>query len=175
MRKQRLLDLVLGGNQRVEFSRLLALDIINLHECIQTLDSNACTSITVQEEQNLDLSVGTLFNLKKERIKAWLKENVMFGRPRVILFNIHDDEWKSFQSQHHTALRYKRWCYSLIPAESNSLPHAHAQTTKTYYKYRDSRIKKAQELKTKTFATLIFKIFLKDIKITKTKIFKGDC
>ncbi|GKA36951.1 retrovirus-related pol polyprotein from transposon TNT 1-94 [Tanacetum coccineum] len=32
----------------------------------------------------------------------------------------------------------------------DSLPHAHAQTTKTYYKHQDSRIKKAQELKTKT-------------------------
>ncbi|GJZ11771.1 retrovirus-related pol polyprotein from transposon TNT 1-94 [Tanacetum coccineum] len=34
----------------------------------------------------------------------------------------------------------------------DSLPHAHAQTTKTYYKHQDSRIKKAQELKTKTSA-----------------------
>ncbi|GJW74109.1 hypothetical protein Tco_0133479, partial [Tanacetum coccineum] len=34
--------------------------------------------------------------------------------------------------------------------KSNSLPHAHAQNTKTYYKHQDSRIKKAQELKTKT-------------------------
>nr|GEV23693.1 ribonuclease H-like domain-containing protein [Tanacetum cinerariifolium] len=48
--------------------------------------------------------------------------------------------------------RYNRQCCSLIPAESNSLPHAHAQTTKTYYKHQDSRIKKAQELKTKTSA-----------------------
>ncbi|GJW71979.1 retrovirus-related pol polyprotein from transposon TNT 1-94 [Tanacetum coccineum] len=48
--------------------------------------------------------------------------------------------------------KYKRWCYSLIPAESDSLPHAHAQTTHTYYKHQDSRIKKAQEFKTKTFA-----------------------
>nr|GEW81863.1 retrovirus-related Pol polyprotein from transposon TNT 1-94 [Tanacetum cinerariifolium] len=45
---------------------------------------------------------------------------------------------------------YKRWCCSLIPAESNSLPHAHAQTIKTYYNHQDSRIKKAQDLKTKT-------------------------
>ncbi|GJW34863.1 hypothetical protein Tco_0057783 [Tanacetum coccineum] len=30
--------------------------------------------------------------------------------------------------------------------ESDSLPHAHAQTTKTYYKHQDSRIMKAQEL-----------------------------
>ncbi|GJW81443.1 hypothetical protein Tco_0145418 [Tanacetum coccineum] len=35
-------------------------------------------------------------------------------------------------------------------AESDSLPHAHAQTAKTYYKHQDLRIKKAQELKTKT-------------------------
>ncbi|GJT02476.1 putative reverse transcriptase domain-containing protein [Tanacetum coccineum] len=40
-------------------------------------------------------------------------------------------------------LQYKQRCCSLIPAESDSLPHAHAQTTKTYYKHQDSRIKKA--------------------------------
>ncbi|GJT85088.1 hypothetical protein Tco_1066805 [Tanacetum coccineum] len=71
---------------------------------------------------------------------------------RVILFSIHSDEWKSFESQHQTAMRYKRRCCSPIPAESDSLPHAYAQTTKTYYKHQDSRIKKAQELKTKTSA-----------------------
>ncbi|GJS72703.1 hypothetical protein Tco_0705544 [Tanacetum coccineum] len=47
-------------------------------------------------------------------------------------------------------LKYKQRCCSLIPAESDSLPHAHAQTTKTYYKHQDLRIKKAQELKIKT-------------------------
>ncbi|GJX57178.1 retrovirus-related pol polyprotein from transposon TNT 1-94 [Tanacetum coccineum] len=36
--------------------------------------------------------------------------------------------------------------------KSDSLPHAHAQTIKKYYKHQDSRIKKAQELKTKTYA-----------------------
>nr|GEV04270.1 copia protein [Tanacetum cinerariifolium] len=46
---------------------------------------------------------------------------------------------------------------SLIPAKSDSLPHAHAQTTKTYYKHQDSRIKKAQVLKTKTFANSYIK------------------
>ncbi|GJT46524.1 hypothetical protein Tco_0955239 [Tanacetum coccineum] len=51
--------------------------------------------------------------------------------------NLHDHRW--------------RWRY-LILAESNSLPHAHAQTTKTYYKHQDSKIKKAQELMTKTSA-----------------------
>ncbi|GJS74014.1 hypothetical protein Tco_0706855 [Tanacetum coccineum] len=42
--------------------------------------------------------------------------------------------------------------HRLILAESDSLPHAHAQTKKTYYKYQYSRIKKAQVLKTKTSA-----------------------
>ncbi|GJW16932.1 hypothetical protein Tco_0024368, partial [Tanacetum coccineum] len=32
--------------------------------------------------------------------------------------------------------------------KSDSLPHAHAQTTKTFHKHQDSRIMKAQELKT---------------------------
>ncbi|GJT85288.1 ribonuclease H-like domain-containing protein [Tanacetum coccineum] len=36
--------------------------------------------------------------------------------------------------------------------KSDSLPHAHAQNTKTYYKHQDSRIKKAQDSKTKTSA-----------------------
>ncbi|GJV51759.1 hypothetical protein Tco_1447500 [Tanacetum coccineum] len=48
--------------------------------------------------------------------------------------------------------KYKRRCCSLILAESDSLPHAHTQATKTYYKHQDSRIKKAQVLKTKTSA-----------------------
>ncbi|GJV70780.1 retrotransposon protein, putative, unclassified [Tanacetum coccineum] len=43
---------------------------------------------------------------------------------------------------------------ALFQLNSDSLPHAHAhaQTTKAYYKHRDSRIMKAQELKTKTSA-----------------------
>ncbi|GJS70786.1 hypothetical protein Tco_0703627 [Tanacetum coccineum] len=38
--------------------------------------------------------------------------------------------------------------------KSDSLPHAHAQTTKTYYKHQDSRIKKAHDLIDKDFHTL---------------------
>ncbi|GJS66956.1 hypothetical protein Tco_0681520 [Tanacetum coccineum] len=54
---------------------------------------------------------------------------------------------------------------ALFQLKSDSLPHAHAQTTKTYYKHRDSRIMKAQELKTKTSAqTLIYRSSFKDIK-----------
>ncbi|GJV71735.1 hypothetical protein Tco_1491730 [Tanacetum coccineum] len=70
--------------------------------------------------------------------------------------------------------RFRRRCSNLIPAESNSQLHAHAQATKTYYKHQDSRIKKGQDhAKTKTSATFIFKIFLKDIKNFKTKNCQG--
>ncbi|GKC26559.1 hypothetical protein Tco_1033853 [Tanacetum coccineum] len=39
--------------------------------------------------------------------------------------------------------RYKRRCCSLTPAESDSLPHAHTQATKTYYKHQDFKQKKS--------------------------------
>ncbi|GJZ87423.1 hypothetical protein Tco_0659033 [Tanacetum coccineum] len=59
---------------------------------------------------------------------------------------------------HGTEEFIQRWRWRhLIPAESNSLPHAHAQSTKSYYKHQDPRIKKAQELKTKTFANFDIK------------------
>ncbi|GJV19121.1 putative reverse transcriptase domain-containing protein [Tanacetum coccineum] len=59
--------------------------------------------------------------------------------------------------------------------ESDSLPHAHAQTTKTYYKHQDSRIMKAQELKTKTSAqTLIYKIFLQRYQVYQGRFFFID-
>ncbi|GJS49484.1 hypothetical protein Tco_0599605 [Tanacetum coccineum] len=53
----------------------------------------------------------------------------------------------------------------------DSLPHAHAQTTKTFYKHQDSRIMKAQELKTKTSAqTLIYKIFLQRYQVYQGRL-----
>ncbi|GJY23620.1 hypothetical protein Tco_0397278 [Tanacetum coccineum] len=60
---------------------------------------------------------------------------------------------------------------ALFQLKSNSLPHSHAQTTKTYYKHRDSRIMKAQELKTKTSAqTLIYKIFLQRYQVYQGRL-----
>ncbi|GKE91087.1 hypothetical protein Tco_1572182 [Tanacetum coccineum] len=71
--------------------------------------------------------------------------------------------------------RFKQRCCSLIPVEFNSLPRAHTQATQTYYKHQDSRIKKAQELNTKTSANSDIQDLPKDIKIIKTMIIKGDC
>ncbi|GJT85913.1 hypothetical protein Tco_1067630 [Tanacetum coccineum] len=47
-------------------------DIPNIHECKQTLDVSAGTSINVQKEQSLDLSAGTLCNVNKENLRVWL-------------------------------------------------------------------------------------------------------
>ncbi|GJT55362.1 putative reverse transcriptase domain-containing protein [Tanacetum coccineum] len=92
---------------------------------------------------------------------------------RVILFSIHNDEWKSCLSQHQTS----SWIHkdgdgdASFQLESDSLPHAHAQTTKTYYKHQDSRIMKAQELKTKTSVqTLIYKIFLQRYQVYQGRL-----
>ncbi|GJY07776.1 hypothetical protein Tco_0374830 [Tanacetum coccineum] len=64
-----------------------------------------------------------------------------------------------------------RWGSALFQLKSDSLPHAHAQTTKTYYKHQDSRIMKAQELKTKTSAqTLIYKIFLQRYQVYQGRL-----
>ncbi|GKB06867.1 hypothetical protein Tco_0835100 [Tanacetum coccineum] len=55
------------------------IDITNPHECKQTLDSSAGTSINVQKGQTLHLSVGT--SIDRDKIKALIKENVIAGRP----------------------------------------------------------------------------------------------
>ncbi|GJV51901.1 retrovirus-related pol polyprotein from transposon TNT 1-94 [Tanacetum coccineum] len=64
------------------------------------------------------------------------------------------------------------WLYGSggIPFQlkSDSLPHAHAQATKTYYKHQDSRKLKIQ--RQRLLQTLIYKIFLQYI-----KSIKGDC
>ncbi|GJS22370.1 gag-pol polyprotein [Tanacetum coccineum] len=112
---------------------------------------------------------------------------------RVILVSIHNDEWKSFQCHYQTAPR--SYALSWKPCQgdslnlpdhrihkdgdgdasfqlkSDSLPHAHAQSTKTFYKHQDSRIMKAQELKTKTSAqTLIYKIFLQRYQVYQGRL-----
>ncbi|GJS10677.1 hypothetical protein Tco_0367473 [Tanacetum coccineum] len=80
--------------------------------------------------------------------------------------------WSLLQETPNTPFR--RRCNYHIPTESDSLPHANAQATKSYYKHQGLRIKKAQDqTKTKTFATLIFKIFLKRYQDYQDKYCEG--
>ncbi|GJY09352.1 hypothetical protein Tco_0377537 [Tanacetum coccineum] len=135
-------------------------DITNQYDCEQTLDVSAST---------LNLSAGTSFKSKKEGLRVWLLKRLISQKPGLqgILIltsdhnsselGIHDHNNEPSSSKLDPKVvppadktdtsrqEYKRRCCSLILAESDSLPHAHAQTTKTYYKHQDSRIKKAQE------------------------------
>ncbi|GJT02047.1 hypothetical protein Tco_0823216 [Tanacetum coccineum] len=78
---------------------------------------------------------------------------------RVILFSIQSDEWKSFQSQPQTTLRGS-YALSWKPCQGDSLnlpDHSHIPPyllfiTNFQMQHQDSRIKKAQEFKTKTSA-----------------------
>ncbi|GJW17710.1 hypothetical protein Tco_0025146 [Tanacetum coccineum] len=70
---------------------------------------------------------------------------VIFARTfRVILFSIHNDEWKSFQCHHQTALRSNGGNDNLNPIQMLNL--------------RRQSIKKAQDLKTKTSANSDLKL-----------------
>ncbi|GJS58898.1 hypothetical protein Tco_0653682 [Tanacetum coccineum] len=142
-------------------------DITNQYECEQTLNVSAST---------LNLSASTSFNPKKEGLRVCSELGIHDHSnepsssklvPKVVppvdktstsqqelelLFSLLTNGNPSRVNLKQLCGRYKRRCCSLILAESDSLSHAHAQTTKTYYKHQDSRIKKAQELKTNTSA-----------------------
>ncbi|GJV46033.1 hypothetical protein Tco_1430569 [Tanacetum coccineum] len=117
-----------------------------------------------------------------------------YSRQEVILFSIHNDDENPSRAIIKQALR-RPYALSWKPCQgdslnlpdhrihkdgdgdasfqlkSDSLPHAHAQTTKTFYKHQDSRIMKAQELKTKTSAqTLIYKIFLQRYQVYQGRL-----
>ncbi|GJU15745.1 ribonuclease H-like domain-containing protein [Tanacetum coccineum] len=103
-----------------------------------------------KEENITERDEESLKNLKDIK---WIGVNLINAEIPWPLFPIYVDLLCVVRDAgfcHYVLALYKRRCWSLIPAESDSLPHAHAQTTKTYYKHQDSRIKKAQEFKTKT-------------------------
>ncbi|GKC23687.1 gag-pol polyprotein, partial [Tanacetum coccineum] len=56
-------------------------DIPHIHECKQTLDVSAGTSINVQKEQSLDLNAGTLCNINKENLRVWLLKRMISQKP----------------------------------------------------------------------------------------------
>ncbi|GJT16558.1 retrovirus-related pol polyprotein from transposon TNT 1-94 [Tanacetum coccineum] len=87
-------------------------------------------------------------DVKTTFLNGPLKEEVYVAQPDGFVDPDHLEQFKpSNESSIWIEQASRAW---LILAESDSLSHARAQTTKTYYKHRDSKIKKAQELKTKT-------------------------
>ncbi|GJZ69533.1 hypothetical protein Tco_0633083 [Tanacetum coccineum] len=125
-------------------------DFTKQYECEQTLDVSADTlKLSAAMTSDHNSSELGIHDHSNEQSSSKLVPKVV---PSANKTATSPQELELLFHHHITMLRYKRRCYSLIPAESNSLPHAHTQTTKTYYKHQDSRIKKAQELKTKTSA-----------------------
>ncbi|GJU29325.1 hypothetical protein Tco_1172914 [Tanacetum coccineum] len=50
-------------------------DISNIHECKQSLNLSASTSINVKKEQSFDLSAGTSYNVNKDNLRVWLMKS----------------------------------------------------------------------------------------------------
>ncbi|GJU08345.1 hypothetical protein Tco_1124775 [Tanacetum coccineum] len=67
-------------------------DIPNIHECKQTLDISAGTSINVQKEQSFDLNADTSYNVKKDNLGVWLlkKLEILFGPLFNEYFNVEN-------------------------------------------------------------------------------------
>ncbi|GJR65121.1 hypothetical protein Tco_0011186 [Tanacetum coccineum] len=137
-------------------------DITNQYECKQTLDVNAVHKLltrvlriilVIVPEHPSDTYVLTM---KMEILLEPASNKLLVGDSLNLPdHRIHKDGDGD----------------ALFQLKSDSLPHAHAQTTKTYYKHRDSRIMKAQELKTKNSAqTLIYKIFLQRYQVYQGRL-----
>nr|GEW49774.1 integrase, catalytic region, zinc finger, CCHC-type, peptidase aspartic, catalytic [Tanacetum cinerariifolium] len=62
-------------------------DISHIHECKQTLDLSAGTSINVMKEQSLALSAGILWNVNKENLRVWLLQQLISQKPMPKVFN----------------------------------------------------------------------------------------
>ncbi|GKB85630.1 hypothetical protein Tco_0957902 [Tanacetum coccineum] len=118
---------------------------LTLEQSQQCVSNDVLVSIEGVEEVKRNVRIK---GLKKEALHTTLGRNRSIHNLSVFTkmnSDIEDDIMDP-------VMQYKRRCCSLIPAESDSLPHAHTQATKTYYKHQDSRINKAQELNTKTSA-----------------------
>ncbi|GJV09754.1 hypothetical protein Tco_1351295 [Tanacetum coccineum] len=75
-------------------------DIPHIHECKQTLDVSAGTSINVQKEQSLDLSTGTLCNVNKEsQSMVAEKDDISETIVKIFLFGPLFDEYFNGENQ----------------------------------------------------------------------------
>ncbi|GJY01869.1 hypothetical protein Tco_0360021 [Tanacetum coccineum] len=59
----------------------LNVDIHNIHECKQTLDLSAGTSLTGQQKQRIDFSARSSFNVKQENLRVWLLKKLISHKP----------------------------------------------------------------------------------------------
>ncbi|GJU43588.1 retrovirus-related pol polyprotein from transposon TNT 1-94 [Tanacetum coccineum] len=114
-------------------------------------DSQSAIAISCKPMQHSRTKhIHTRYHFIKEHVENGIIE-LYFVKTKYQLADMFNKALPEDRYSIYTVKRSSR-NQSLIPVESNSLPHVHAQITKTYYKHQDSRIKKAQVLKTKTSA-----------------------
>ncbi|GJW67519.1 hypothetical protein Tco_0121943 [Tanacetum coccineum] len=56
-------------------------NIPNIHECKQTLNLSADTSLIGQQKQRIDFSAGTSFYVKQEKLRVWLLKKLISQKP----------------------------------------------------------------------------------------------
>ncbi|GJS99500.1 hypothetical protein Tco_0820670 [Tanacetum coccineum] len=138
-------------------------DITNQYECEQTLDVSAGTlNLSAAMTSDHNSSELRIYDHNNEPSSSKLVPKVV---PPADKTTTSRQELELLFHYHITMLRLYYGGGIPFQLKSNSLPHAHAQTAKTYYKHQDSRIKKAQELKTKTFANSDIKDISLEIKL----------
>ncbi|GJW21605.1 hypothetical protein Tco_0032227 [Tanacetum coccineum] len=141
-------------------------DITNQYECKQTLDVSAGLAPPRQMTSDHNSSELGIHDHSNELSSSKLVPKVVppADKTAILFFFATSRQELELLFHHHiTMLRIHKDGDgdASFQLDSDSLPHAHAQTIKTYYKHQDSRIMKAQELKTKTSAqTLIYNVFL---------------
>ncbi|GJT67321.1 hypothetical protein Tco_1018801 [Tanacetum coccineum] len=172
-------------------------DITNQYECKQTLDISAgtlnihaCTSLNPTKEGLRVCSELRIYYHSNEQSSSKLVPKVvpqaektatsqqeleLLFHHHIMMLRSYALSWKPCQGDSLNLPDHRIHKDgdgdALFQLKSDSLPHAHAQTTKTYYKHQDSRIMKAQELKTKTSAqTLIYKIFLQRYQVYQGRL-----
>ncbi|GJT90487.1 hypothetical protein Tco_1079332, partial [Tanacetum coccineum] len=142
----------------------------------RTRDGKVCEDEAKSKSRADYANLGNFIYKRKKGEKENEKKKDVEGLFLVILFSIHNDGMEILPSVIIKIALCGRIHKdgdgdALFQLKSDSLPHAHAQTTKTYYKHQDSRIMKAQELKTKTSAqTLIYKIFLQRYQVYQGRL-----
>ncbi|GJS66039.1 hypothetical protein Tco_0680603 [Tanacetum coccineum] len=154
-------------------------DITNQYECKQTLDDNACTlnlsactSFNLKKEALRVCSELRIHDHNNEPSSSKLVPNVI---PPAEKTTTSQQELELLFHHHITMLRSYALSWkpcqgdslnlpdhrihkdadgdALFQLKTDSLPHAHAQTTKTYYKHQDSRIHQSSRIKDKDFRT----------------------
>ncbi|GJU15927.1 hypothetical protein Tco_1143893 [Tanacetum coccineum] len=154
MRNQWILDLVLGGKRRVNISSQLVLGGVQLEDYslpaqprlkVNPLWFQMTIFRTSRNANSKLLDVSAELGIHDHNNELSSSKLVPKVVPPADKTDTSRQELELLFHHHLTMLRIHKDGDgdASFQLESNSLPHAHAQTTKTYYKHQDSRIMKA--------------------------------